>query len=69
MASQVITFPKPMMGYHEAMEAGRKAAAERCRKAGRTKWSQDDYNEAVRTFDRLHGKAFRAAIGVPEINA
>jgi hypothetical protein len=41
------------MAYEIAMAAGRDAANARMRKAGRTKWNRADYNEAVRTFNRL----------------
>jgi hypothetical protein len=37
-----------------AMAAGRDAANERMRSAGRTAWSRADYNAAVRTFNRLY---------------
>lgn len=41
------------------------AASARMRKAGRTAWSRTDYNEAVRTLNRLcavhYGKGIRGA--------
>lgn len=42
------------MTYKLAMAAGRDAANRRMRKAGRTKWTRGDYNEAARTFARLY---------------
>ena len=41
------------MTYEIAHAASTDAANARMRKAGRTKWSAGDYNEAVRVFNRL----------------
>lgn len=41
------------MTYELAMAAGRDAANRRMRSEGRTRWNEDDYNEAVRVFEAL----------------
>ena len=41
------------MTYDIAMAAARDAGNARMRKAGRTAWNRGDYNEMVRTFNRL----------------
>lgn len=66
MSAKIIQFPRqmPAMTYAEAMHAGREAASERARKAGRSKWSRGDYNHAVKVFDDLYGRAYRSMIGV-----
>jgi hypothetical protein len=43
-----------LMTYSLAMAAGQDAANRQMRKAGRKKWSRDDYNEAVRKFNALY---------------
>lgn len=39
--------------YHLAMAAGQDAANRQMRKAGRTAWSEEDYNLAAATTGRL----------------
>lgn len=39
--------------YAIAMAAARDAGNRAARAAGRTAWSHEDYDEAVRTFDRI----------------
>ncbi len=40
---------------HEvASSAGKDVATRRMRKAGRTKWSREDYNAAVAEYNRVH---------------
>ena len=41
------------MTYEIAMSAAKQAADVRMRAAGRTAWNRADYNEMVRTFNRL----------------
>ena len=45
-------YPTEQAAAEAAAEAA-KQANERMRKAGRTAWSRGDYNEAVRTFNKL----------------
>ena len=45
---------KVLMTYDLAMACGKDAANARMLRAGRKKWSRDDYNEAVRKFEALY---------------
>jgi hypothetical protein len=45
--------PRPVMAYALAMAAARDAANRQMRAAGRTAWSEDDYELACATFERL----------------
>lgn len=45
---------KVQMTYELAMAAGRDVANTQMRKAGRTAWSEADYNLMVATFERLY---------------
>ena len=45
---------KPVCTYDLAMAAGRDEADRSMKAAGRSRWSREDYNHAVRTFARLY---------------
>ena len=49
--------PKRVWTYELAMAAAKDAANAQMRKAGRKAWSEDDYNLACKTLERLYGAA------------
>jgi hypothetical protein len=49
-----MTRQKPTWTYDLAVAASWDAATRSMRKAGRTAWSEDDFNLAVDTFNRLY---------------
>jgi hypothetical protein len=53
------------MTYHAAMAAGRDAGNASMRKAGRTRWTQADYNAAARMFNTITQNSHVTTPSVP----